>query len=321
MYDVITIGSATQDVYLQSKAFRIAGDRRSPTGKAESFAFGSKTEVEHILLEVGGGATNTAVTFAHLGLRTACVCKVGQDAAGDEVIRALRRYKVDPRFVVRDPDDHTALSTIFLSPSGERTVLVYRGASADFTERMVVWSKLQSRWFYVTSLGGNMSFLRRALAHAHRTGAKIAVNPGKAELQQRAALGILRSADILLLNNEEAKLLFRAKGRALQKKIATWRKGIVVVTDGERGAWTVTPHSAWQLHITPVKAVDTTGAGDAFGSGFVGSLAKRPDNIGNALRFAAMNAASEVRAIGAKNGLLANPLSNHKLPRITALHL
>ena len=201
-------------------------------------------------------------------------------------------------------------------------MLVYRGASADFTERMVPWPQLRSRWFYVTSLGGNLPFLRRALAHARRTPASIAVNPGKAELAQRpTALRVLRGADVVLLNTEEAQLLFRAKGRALQKQVSAWRKGIVVVTDGERGAWTVTPHSAWQLHIKPVKAMDTTGAGDAFGSGFVGALAKRPGDIGYALRFAAINAASEVQVIGAKNGLLTHHLPHRTWFKLTALHL
>ena len=322
MYDVITIGSATQDVYLLSKAFRVIRDRRSPSGKAEGFAFGGKTEVEKILLEVGGGATNTAVTFAHLGLRTACVCQVGLDAAGDEVVRNLRRYKVDPRFVVRDPDDHTALSVIFLSRTGERTVLVYRGASADFQERLVPWRQLRSRWFYVSSLGGNLRFLRGAVAHAKKTHGQIALNPGQAELRQRAALrAIAHQADVLLLNAEEAQLLFGAKGRRLQQKMAAWRKGIVVVTEGEQGAWTVTPHGAWKLHLKPVKAVDTTGAGDAFGSGFVGALAKRPGEIAYALRLGAIYAASEVQAIGAKNGLVTHHLPHGNWLKLTTLHL
>jgi sugar/nucleoside kinase (ribokinase family) len=307
-FDVITIGSATQDVYLISKDFRFSRDRRSPTGSFEEFAFGSKVELDALLQEVGGGATNAAVTFRRQGLRTACVCKVGRDPAGDDVIRTLTAYKVDPRFVIHDRNDRTAFSALFLGKNGERTALVFRGASADFTERMVPWRSLRARWFYISSLGGNLRFLRHAIAHAHRTGASVAVNPGKAELKKSGARSVLRQADVLLLNREEAELLFRPRGTTLPHAIARWRKGIVVVTDGAKGSWVVTPDGAWRLRIKPVHAVDTTGAGDAFGSGFIASLAKRPKDIPAALRLGAINSAGEVQYVGAKKGLVSTRL-------------
>ena len=318
-FDVITIGSATQDVYLMSKDFRFVRDRRSPTGSFEEFAFGSKVELDEMLPEVGGGATNAAVTFQRQGLRTACVCKVGADPAGDDVIRTLRFYKVDPRFVIRDHNDRTAFSALFLGKGGERTALVYRGASADFTERMVPWQKLQARWFYISSLGGNLTFLRHAISHAHRIGGKVAVNPGKAELTKAAARSVLSQADVLLLNREEAELLFRAHGPKLPKVIAQWRKGIVVVTDGAKGSWTITPTGSWRLRIKPVHAVDTTGAGDAFGSGFVAALAKRPHDIPAALRLGAINSAGEVQHMGAKKGLVTLRLPKGPWMRLSKL--
>jgi ribokinase len=319
MFDVITIGSATQDVYLVSKDFRVVRDRRSPTGVSEEFSFGSKVELDDLLQEVGGGATNAAVTFRRQGLRTACVCKVGTDPAGDDVVRTLRSYKVDPRFVIRDHGDRTAFSALFLGGDGERTALVYRGASADFSARDIPWARLQSRWFYISSLGGNLKFLRRAIAHAHRTGARVAVNPGKAELTQAAARVVLRQADVLLLNREEAELLFRTRGSKLPRAIAKWRQGIVVVTDGAKGSWTVTPTGAWRLRIKPVRAVDTTGAGDAFGSGFVAALAKRPQDIPSALRLGAINSAGEVQHVGAKKGLVTLRLPRGPWMRLSKL--
>jgi hypothetical protein len=320
-FDVITIGSATQDVYLMSKDFRFVRDRRSPTGSFEEFAFGSKVELDDLLQEVGGGATNAAVTFQRQGLRTACVCKVGNDAAGDDVIRTLRAYNVDPRFVIRDQNDRTAFSALFLGKDGERTALVYRGASADFTERMVPWKKLRSRWFYVSSLGGNLRFLRRAVRHAHSTGAHVAVNPGKTELGQAGARSVLRQVDVLLLNREEAELFFRVRGSQLLKAITKWRKGTVVVTEGSKGALAVTPTEAWRLRIKPVHALDTTGAGDAFGSGFVAALAKRPDDIQAALELGARNSAGEVQHVGAKKGLITQRLPKDLWLRISKLNV
>ena len=302
-----------------SKKFRTVRDRRSSTGRSEEFAFGSKIELDNLLVEVGGGATNAAVTFQRQGLRTACVCKVGNDPAGDDVIRVLRLFKVDPRFVIRDHDDRTAFSALFLGKGGERTALVYRGASADFSERMVPWDSLRAKWFYISSLGGNLPFLRHAIAHAHRTGAKVAVNPGKAELTQKSAKSILRHTDVLLVNREEAEILMRRRGSALVQSIAAWRKGIVVVTDAEKGSWAATATGTWRLRIKPVRAVDTTGAGDAFGSGFVAGMIKRPGDVAYALRLGSINGASVVQQIGAKHGLVTRRLPKGLWMRLSKL--
>ncbi|MFA6042764.1 MAG: carbohydrate kinase family protein [Patescibacteria group bacterium] len=316
-FDIITIGSATQDVYLFGKALRVKRDATSPTGSTLAVPFGAKIELDRMLVEVGGGGTNTAVTFSRLGLRTACVVKVGNDAAGDHVIRILREHKVSSRFVIRDHDDPTAMSTFFLAPNGERTVFVFRGASADFHERMVPWADLAARWYYVSSVGGELNFIRRAIAHAKKTHAHIAVNPGKRELQQRsAAMRVLRDADVLLVNQEEAQLFFQKKGHALVKAISAWRKGIVVVTNAEKGSWAVTERGMWQVRIKPVKAVDTTGAGDAFGSGFVAGLAKRPGDIAYALRLGSINGASVVTQLGAKHGLITHHIPHGPWMRV-----
>ncbi len=320
-FDVITLGSATQDVYLRSSAFRVVRDRRSPTGASEEFAFGSKVELDEVLTEVGGGATNTAVTFRRQGLRTACVCRVGMDAAGDEVVRILRAYRVDPRFVMRDHVHPTAFSALFLSKNGERSALVARGASAHFTEQTIPWKKLKARWYYVCSLGGNIRFLRRILQHAATSKAQVALNPGKDELRQPATLALLRKADVLLLNREEAELLFHTHGPRLWTRVASWRKGTVVITDGAKGSYAFNATGSWRVHIKPVKAVDTTGAGDAFGSGFVASLIKHPGNIQEALRLGSMNSAGEVQQLGAKHGLVTQHAPKTLLMKVMKLRL
>lgn len=309
-FDVITVGSATQDVYLFARSLRAQRDTHSPTGATVRIPAGAKIEVDHLLVEVGGGATNAAATFQRLGLRTACVCKVGTDAAGDHVMRTLQEFDVSTRFVVRDHDDPTATSVLFLHNRGERTALVSRGASADLTTRMVPWTRLRTKWFYVSSVGGNASFLRRIFAHARRVGAKVAFNPGKAELRQKRLASLFRKADVLLLNREEAEYFFHRTGSRLLPAVAKWRKGVVVITDAARGSYAVTPTGAWRMRIKPVHALDTTGAGDAFGSGFVSAFVRRPTDTGAALRLGSINSASVVQQIGAKHGLV-----NRHLPR------
>ena len=100
MYDVLTIGTATRDVFLRSKLFRpvtdihFLGSKNFSTGEAECFAFGGKIEVDAPVFTVGGGAVNSAVTFARQGLVTAAMCAVGKDDAGKVVINALKHESI-----------------------------------------------------------------------------------------------------------------------------------------------------------------------------------------------------------------------------------
>src|SRR3989339_1496172 len=79
LYDVVTIGSATQDVFLVSDEIELVKSKRFRTGVAECVSLGSKIEVDKLFISSGGGATNAAATFASLGFRTACLAKVGED--------------------------------------------------------------------------------------------------------------------------------------------------------------------------------------------------------------------------------------------------
>lgn len=317
MYDVITIGSATQDVYLMSRKFRIVRDPRFLTGHAECFAFGTKIELDGILFEVGGGGTNTAVTFARQGFRTAFVGKVGNDPAGVNVIEALRSFGVKTDLVRRDSHLSTAYSAIFLTGTGERTILVYRGASHNLKPRDIPWSKLKAKWFYLSSVAGNLVLIRRLVQQAKKNKAKVAFNPGEKELAagRQRLIPLFRDLAVLLLNRQEASRLLGVPlhdEARLIRALPTLKAPIVVVTEGERGSRVWDGRRILRIGIHPVKAVDTTGAGDAFGSGFVAGLMRRPGDLRFALQLATANAASVVQEVGAKHGLLGRQLPTGK---------
>ena len=212
MYDIITIGSATQDVYRFSKKFRVYRDTRVVTGEVECFAFGTKIELDDILFEVGGGGTNTAYTFAKQGLKVACLTKIGADGAGEEVKKMLRLAKISTDLMIVDKNHRTAHSVIFLGPRGERTILVYRGAAHEMKISDINFRKLKNtRWFYITSLAGNFTLLKKLIDFAYKNRIKIALNPGKLELKYELAKlkSLFRKIDILLLNREEASRLMK----------------------------------------------------------------------------------------------------------------
>jgi sugar/nucleoside kinase (ribokinase family) len=301
---ILTFGAATQDIFLTGKVFTARRDVRTKD-YVEILPLGSKLEVDQVHFDTGGGATNAAVTFARQGLTVGAVAKIGVDPAGGEVLRILRREGVSIDQVVKDPRLHTGFSTLLVAPSGERTVLVHRGASANLQPKDFKLSELTADWFYISSLGGNLALLSKIIERARKVNAQVALNPGQAELAQvRKLVKILPGVTVLIANKEEMQQMFNAEdGRELLRK-ATGSCHLAVMTDAAKGSYVCDGLKIYFAgQYQKVRVVDRTGAGDAFGSGFVAGLAQGL-GIEDALTLASANATSVVQKIGAKAGIL-----------------
>ena len=314
MFDILTIGTATHDTFLASMGIKVLRDPKHleklgfPTGEAECFALGAKLEVDRPISSVGGGAANAAVTFARQGLRTAALVRLGADAAGDAVVTALKRDGVNV-LALRDQNVGTACSTIILAPGGERTILVYRGASEGLTRREVPFPKLVARWAYIAPGGISAALMVELLKALKERKTKIAMNPSREYLSlgEARTKEIFKLLDAVIVNREEAAGLTGAPYRdekAVFRKLSSMVSGIAVMTDGPRGAMVSDGTYRYVAGIfKETKRVDRTGAGDAFGSGFVAGLMQKND-VSYALRLAAANATSVVEQVGAERGIL-----------------
>ncbi len=307
-FDVITIGSAFKDVYLFSKKFKVLKNAKMVTGEMECFAFGTKIELDDIHFEIGGGAVNTSATFKKQGFKVGCLARIGMDSAGEDVKRYLKKQGITDLLVV-DKKNRTAQSVVFLAPNGERTILVYRGAAHDFGISDISPRITNTKWLYVTSLAGKIDVLNKILRMAKVKGVKVALNPGKLDIEKglRMHQDLLRQVDVLILNNEEASILTGRPAHddiGLAKEIRKFCHGIVIITKGAVGSLITLKNALYRVIIKPVKAVDTTGAGDAFGSGFVAGFMRYNGDIEKTIRLANNNAAGEVSQLGAKNGLI-----------------
>ncbi|MBW3538119.1 carbohydrate kinase family protein [Candidatus Parcubacteria bacterium] len=301
---ILAIGAATQDVFLTGKALTARRDVRSHA-YVEQFPLGAKLELDQVAFDTGGGATNAAVTFARQGLRSGFVGKIGHDPAGAEVLRVLHREGVATDHVAYDTKHSTGFSTLLLTPKGERTVLVYRGASDELRAGDFSIETLQADWFYITSLGGNLDLLGRLVKYAHKRGIKVALDPGQGELAQVKKLrGLLTHVEVLKANRQEMRQIF---GGDEIKDIIGRAFGIcpyIVLTDGAGGTYATDSDKIYHAgQYQKVKVVDRTGAGDAFGSGFVTALAKGWP-LEDALTLASANATAVVQKVGAKAGIL-----------------
>lgn len=321
MYDVITIGSATTDVFVRAPMLDL--HTRPATGETEvCFIMGTKIDIDELDIMTGGGATNTAATFASLGFKVATIASVGDDESGLMMKGKLHDLGISTRFLQTNKKVNTGYSIIILAGSGERTVLVHRGASKTIKHDRIAWDNLRTRWFYMSSLGGDLKLARRILDHAEKTGARIAWNPGNGELKNgmRAMRSSIRKADILLVNKEEARMLTGSKSNDIDDVFDSFTvqpKTALIITDGRKGSWA--RHADGIMHCAipdKRKPKNTTGAGDAFGSGLVAGLLKK-ENLGYALAVGTWNATGVVMETGAKKGILSRFPGRSKLDKAT----
>lgn len=304
---IATLGAATIDAFVWSRAFSEIRSTRFATGVGECFSLGSKIDIDHFVLSTGGGATNAAATFANLGFRTSCGCAIGDDLFGRAVREDFRTRGIGAEAIAVLPGEQTAFSTILVMPSGERTVLVHRGASEKLTAARVPWKKLRGEWLYMTSVGGRMDVLKAAMAHAARAKMRVFWNPGGKDIAHglRALKPHLRGVSVLSLNREEAATLTGRQVKdtdGMLRDLHLFVPG-VVFTDGAHGAWWSDGDRLLFAKPTGAKAVNRTGAGDAFGSGFLAGFVRWGDPS-KALQLATLNAESVIGKIGAKTGLL-----------------
>jgi sugar/nucleoside kinase (ribokinase family) len=303
---VLTIGSAVRDVFLQSPGFTVIRSPQFSGGYGECVSLGSKVEVVSCTFATGGGATNAAATFSRLGFATGVLAKVGADEQGKSLVEDLRSYGIDTRLIKQERRAQTAYSTLLTTEDGERTVLVFRGVSADWKLSDIPPLPEGLRVIYLTSLGGNLDVAERIFERAHKKGILIAWNPGSAELHQASRVNkLLSQVSILLLNKEEAEILTAKQGTGVPTLAATLHRvcALVVITDGPQGSYAHDEKALWFARSNKVASVSRTGAGDAFGSGFVAARLRDLDTA-TALQVGTLNAENVIQHVGAKTGIL-----------------
>lgn len=310
MLDIVTFGSATRDIFVRSKDFKIIESGDFMTGKGLAVGVGEKVYIEELVFASGGGGTNTAATFALQGLKTAYVGLVGDDISGREIIEELVGLGVICDFIRITSEANTPVSIILSVPDKDRSILVYEGASHLLTKEYVSWSDIKaSRWFYLSGLSGESSKVFAPIINfAKENNIKLAVNPGHDQLDKDLEIlkSLLEKIDILLVNQEEASMITGIdyqKEEEVFKKFDELVEGIAVMTKGKDGVSVSDGKIIYRAGIPESGYVDRTGSGDAFGSGFVSAIVQEKD-IEYAIQVGTANATSVVQKIGAKNGLL-----------------
>jgi len=282
-FDVVTFGSAVIDAFVSTRQ----------SGKKIEYKAGSKILVDDLRFDVGGGATNTAVAFARLGFRTGCVCNVGEDNNGEEVLDCLKREGVS--FLGSRVKGATGYSVVLDSKDKSRTILVYKGVGSCISSGDV--GKFDADWFFLGSVLGKSFETGMKLAFKmKKKGAKVVFNPSEYLVRAKNIGKLLAISDVVILNREE----FDAVRRKYGEKFCV---GVIVVTDKDKRIVCVSEGKVYYLKPHKVRVVERTGAGDAFVSGFVGGMIAGW-SIERCLKLGLAESESVIRHFGAKNNLL-----------------
>ena len=267
MYDIITIGTATRDVFLKSPLFTNVHDPKHLKelgffeGDATCFMPGAKIEIEAPVFATGGGATNTATTFARMGLKVATIGKIGADEGGERILAECKAEGIASR-IGTDKKLSTAYSAILVPDKGERTILTHRGASDKLKPADINKALAKTRWAYIVP--GNIPYptILHAVNMLAKQGSMIALNPSKHVFERglRSLKPLLAKINVLIMNREEAATMTGIPYDHIDDILAAIHKsfdGIVAITDGAQGAFVIDRERRYNCGVFPKKCYPT----------------------------------------------------------------
>jgi sugar/nucleoside kinase (ribokinase family) len=236
----------------------------------------------------GGAAANTAAWAAYKGAETVFVGGIGDDAAGVSAKNALTEVGVDARLIVGE-NLVTGSCICIVDPSGERTMIPDQGANSLLAAEHLTVDLLQSgNHLHISGYTYLQPTSRTAaieiLAKAKSAGLTTSIDPSSESMIELAGVQDVRNwidgTQLLFPNADEARVL---TGESDMKKAAELLLDLaeaVVITLGADGAMQLSRNAPEVVVAAPkVKAVDATGAGDAFAGGYLANWIKTKDAL------------------------------------------
>ncbi len=309
---VTCVGSVSQDIFFPNSVGEFVDTPEDELAPHKvQFPLGGKVLVEDRYEDIGGVAANVAIGLSRLGISTKIVSRVGDDDLGVRLIERFKKEGVALNGLVRLPNTPSDLSAILVfTQTGERTIFHNR----DANERLLVEEDnlKKSEWVFVSALNGDWKKNITTILQSQATlGFKIALNPGQHNLKEDPEFmkNLIRHSEVLCLNHDEAIFLLgveyahQSEENILQA-LHTFGPKYIALTDGARGAWVSDEKNSYSMvppHVAKVK--DSTGAGDAFASGFFAAVLHE-HSVEEALRWGIKNSVSVIQNYGATKSLL-----------------
>lgn len=319
MSKILCIGSACKDMFFPTDEGVILETPEDITASRKiAFELGAKYHIEQRYETLGGCSVNVAVGLVRLGFDVSCYACVGSDMVGKWIKEEIGSFGVDSSHILQIPETSSDLSAIIVDKSsGERTIFSSHGASLAFKAEKDIIGKPE--WIFIGDLSGNWKGnLETIIEKANNENISIAFNPRQQMIHEDPdfVYDVIGMSQIALLNKDEAIEIIMNSSKDIsnegldQEQILInefMKTGVrsIVITDGIRGAWA--SDGMKTLHVEALRhdksVVDTTGAGDAFASGFIGAVLDGK-NLQEAAAWGIVNSSSSTKFYGGQAGLL-----------------
>ena len=322
---VICIGSTSKDIFFPTNDGQIV-DTPEDLASQKKFIFelGAKYHISNRFESLGGCAANQACGLARLGISTSCYTSIGDDVIGKWITEELLKEKVEQELVVIEPDCLSGLSAIVVDEKSADRIIFSNQEANEKLE--IIPEKIKDADFIsVTDLSGDW---KKDLDEIMKVGIendiRIAFNPREKNIKDdsQKISEIAKNLEILFLNKDEAieillslKIETSGDEKELIGKIKNFGSKVVVITDGMNGAWGFDGENIFHVEALKENAVDSTGAGDAFSSGFMSAYLKEK-SLEECLKWGIANGGNVVNFYGGVSGLLREEEMLEKIKKI-----
>jgi len=261
--------------------------------------WGETVLAKHFETSFGGKGANQAIAAAKLGAEVVMVTNLGDDALGLSALNNFESCGIDARHVRRILNQSTGTATILVDAvSGDNAILIVAGANGDLSSADVAAASEDLRRcdLILLQLEIQLETAYAAIRFGRENGVKTVLNPAPA--RRNLDMNVVTQASFLIPNETELAILtdmpVESEAEVSTAAQSLVRQGVetVIVTLGARGALVATRDGARRIAPIKVRAVDTTGAGDAF----IGSFARYSaaglsldDALAQAIRYSALS--------------------------------
>jgi ribokinase len=253
----------------------------------------------------GGKGANQAVAIARLGGQIAFICKTGGDIFGHQSHQLFEEEGIDVSYVFSDANSPSGVALITVDEHAENCIVVASGANANLlpADLAKVEEAVDMADFILMQLEIPIETVEFVAEMAAAKNKKVILNPAPAQI---LSTRLLQNLHLITPNETEAELISgikisdRDSAEKAAKKIVEMGVNHVIITLGSKGAFVYGDGVCEMVAARPVKAIDTTAAGDIFNGALVVALAENRSLI-EAVHFACKAAAISVTRTGAQS--------------------
>ena len=240
-------------------------------------------------LNVGGEAVNEAVTAARLGMNSAIMCFLGEDAAGDMIMDYLHKNLVDTSSLLREKEHPTPVTTMFVNDDGSRKSITNEAHRYNFhpekypeaftcSEMMILGSLFRAPF-------NDPAIIRKVCEEAVKAHTLIFADtklPNFVKLTLDDIADSLPMVDFITPNEDEAKYYTgREDPSEMADVFLSYGVKNVIIKLGAKGFYFKNRKFSCQYPAYDIQAVDATGAGDSFVAAFASELLRRLEELGD----------------------------------------